>query len=61
MAIELLSNCCGAGTNGDYMMCEDCHEHCEIDTRCQECEQDMTLKEYTEQDGLCLICSTLLS
>jgi len=22
------SNCCGAGTTGDYMICEDCGEHC---------------------------------
>lgn len=25
---EQLSPCCGAGTYGDYMMCEACGEHC---------------------------------
>lgn len=25
---EEISQCCGAGTYGDYMMCEDCKEHC---------------------------------
>ena len=23
-----LSSCCGAGTYGDYKICEDCGEHC---------------------------------
>jgi len=23
------SSCCGAGTYGDYLICEDCKEHCE--------------------------------
>ena len=23
-----ISNCCGAGTTGDYMICQDCGEHC---------------------------------
>jgi hypothetical protein len=22
------SECCGAGTYGDFMICEDCGEHC---------------------------------
>ncbi len=24
----LVSECCGAGTYGDYMICQDCKEHC---------------------------------
>ncbi len=23
-----VSECCGAGTYGDYMICESCKEHC---------------------------------
>jgi len=25
---NIISECCGAGTYGDYMICEDCKEHC---------------------------------
>lgn len=25
--VSIVSECCGAGTKGDYMFCEDCGEH----------------------------------
>lgn len=39
--VPLVSECCGAGTYDDYMMCEDCKEHCGT-------ERAMTMKEWCE-------------
>ena len=41
------SNCCGAGTNGDSMICEACGEHCEEEKENWEDSIDEMVRDFT--------------
>jgi len=41
------SSCCGAGTYGEYLICEECFEHCEDvseEKHKEDCECDICIK-----------------
>lgn len=46
---SLLSNCCGAEFDSDYMMCSDCLEHLG-DNECTECNGQGVILIHTEHD-----------
>ena len=41
------SNCCGAGTNGDSMICEACGEHCDEEKENIEDSIDEMVRDFT--------------
>lgn len=46
------SSCCGAGTYGDYMICEACLDHCGIMTEREQAEAGGINTEHELKGGL---------
>jgi len=51
-----MSNCCGAGTYGDYLICEECGEHCEdVRLECSKCGEPT--KDVGQDASMCGRCA----
>lgn len=57
------SNCCGAGTYGDNMICEDCKEPCidENEIECQFCGRIKRCSPTPDGDEICPSCWNVIN